>query len=56
MVNKEDVDKAEAEWKAAVVKAFEAGWVNHSVADAAEDAAFDKYIGLKREYQIKTGV
>ena len=49
-VTKDDVDKAEAEWDTAASKAAEAGWMNHSAADAAF-AAFDKYIKLKEAFE-----
>ena len=47
IVTKEAVDKAEAEWDTAASKAAEAGWMNHSAADAA----FDKYIKLKEAFE-----
>ena len=50
MVTKEDVEKAEAEWDAAVDDAI--------AADDAADAAFaalDKYIKLKVEFENENG-
>ena len=48
-VTREDVDKAKAEWKAAVVKAIGAGW--EFAADEAASEAWFKYMELKREYE-----
>lgn len=49
MVTKEDVEKAEAGWNAAVVRAIGAGW--KQAADEAASEAWFKYFKLKREYQ-----
>jgi len=58
MVTKEDVDKAEAEWKYALYAEAEwknawyagAEWKNAGYVDAS-DAAWHKYTKLKKEFE-----
>ena len=47
-VTREDVEKAKSEWQAAYTAADDAAY-------AAEAAAWDKYMELKREYEDESG-
>jgi hypothetical protein len=56
MVTKEQVDKAKAEWYDAVDDAYSSWKTADAVLDSADaaDAAYDRYLKLRQEYEDET--
>ena len=56
-VTKEDVDKAEAEWDAAVDDAYFSWKTDDAVLDSADAAfaALDRYLKLRQEFEDESG-